>query len=212
MTKHFLLLSQVLFLFSLTACGPAIQAAAHPSTPLQSLINDPQLAAAWESLNAIQTTALDWENRPLTGHELAQFILEASIPVQFDAEGKCRGSSCSIRYCAGNSCDFEDGNDGTDPIFISLKLKDDPTRLVRALAHEIYHRTEPFGSVRDTLFEEYWACAVEAQIVKSEEELFVGYDPRNPEDLARWFTVNQAGFYSGLDQYPEMVTILNAIP
>ena len=213
MKNQILLISQVLFLLlALTACGPAIQAATPSSTSQQSLIQDPQLVAAWESLDAIQTTALDWKNQSLTGHELAQFLLERSIPVQFDFDEKCHGSSCSIRYCAGTVCDFEDGNPGVDPIYISMKLKGDPDRLVRALAHEIYHRTEPFGNVRDTLFEEYWAYATESQIVKTEQEIFTGYDPRNPEDLARWFAVNQAGYYIGFDLYSEMGTVLVAVP
>ena len=203
MSKQIVLISQILILVTISACGAVSENATPPQSSQPTTIQDPSLIEAWNILNDNQENALDWDNHMITGHELAKYILERSIPVQFDTEGICQGSSCSVRYCAGDVCDFEDGNPGIDPIYISLKLKDDPERLVRALMHEIYHRMEPFGNVRDTLFEEFWAYAVEAQLSGSGGEIFLGCDPKNSEELVQWFEVYQAGSYAGFEIYPE---------
>ena len=51
------------------------------------------------------------------------------------------------------------------------------SRLVKSLAHEIFHRMEPYGQVRDSQYEEFTAIYLGTQISGSTWQSFKGYDP-----------------------------------
>ena len=100
----------------------------------------------------------------------------------------CGGSSCSRLYCAEGGaytsngvCAYDDGQPGIDPIYLNAGARDQKAgqtaRMARELAHEAFHRLQPFGQVKITQFEEYWAFYLETQVVKASYPDFKGYDP-----------------------------------
>ena len=169
---------------------------------LPCTIDNPALLEAWIHIYYNDKIAISWDGNQVTGSILAQQIIEREIPIQWDTEGKCQGSSCSIRYCVADTCDYEDGNPGVDPIYISLALKGDLSKVILAVIHEMYHRLEPFGTVRSSLYEEFWAYYVEAQLSGGGLQNFTGTNPLNLEDLRFWFETNQPGNYTQLPNYP----------
>ncbi len=165
-------------------------------------IQDAWLVEGWITLYDQVDPVQLWDGGTLTGRSLAQFILDRSIPVVWDTENKCDGESCSLHYCYEKFCTFEDRKGSVAPIYISLRICNDLQSLVRTLAHEIYHRTEPFGSVPDTLFEEFNAYLVGARISGSDWPKFEGVDPLAPAKMDQWFKDNQFTAYPGLQHYP----------
>ncbi len=137
-----------------------------------------------------------------------RLILNQSIPVVWDTDNKCDGESCSLHYCYGKFCTYNDRKRGVASIYISLWHCNDLQSLVRTLAHEIYHRTEPFGSVPDTLFEEFNAYEIGARISGSDWPKFEGVDPLAPAQLDQWFKDNQFTVYPGLQSYPARIAQL----
>jgi hypothetical protein len=175
-------------------------------------IQDPVLLEGWIRLYNHQEPIQLWDGNTLTGHELAQFLLDQSIPVMWDINHVCGTGSCSVRYCAGDTCNFEDGLPGFDPIYINLAIQswEDTrmSRLIGTLAHEIYHRTAPYGNVKDTLFEEFTAYTIGSQISQSDWLFFTGYDGLNPACLQRWFNDNGLmGGYEDFPLYPQSVDV-----
>jgi hypothetical protein len=74
--------------------------------------------------------------------------------------------------------------------------------LAGALAHELYHRTQPFGPVVSSLYEEYWAYYVGAKIAHIEWLKFDGYDPDIGACLRAWFVDHAHMKYLAKDIYP----------
>lgn len=146
----------------------------------------------------------------LSGEKLAQFLLEKQIPVVWGSDSICSGSSCSKMYCSNAGvCSYEDGKPGIDPIYLNAGIKDQTSgqksRLMRELAHEIYHRMQPFGKVKITQFEEYWAFYVDTQTVKANWPKFDGVDPLDPQQLEKWFKTHGLQGYLKLTPYPDGV-------
>ncbi len=168
-------------------------------------IRDPELLEAWIRLYNRPGPIFQWDGSLLTGKGLAQFIVDHAIPILWDREKKCHGGACSIRYCDDRTCTYDGPYPGADPIYIPPILRDDPRGLEGTLAHEIYHRLEPFGDVRDTLFEEYCAYGVEAQITHATWPVFGMQDPLVPDQLVKWFQANQLSDYHSLQVYPAAV-------
>ena len=242
--KKFTLVSLVIILVTLTACqSPSALANNHRTakvyeiTPeitrmmdalptnltipavLPSTIQDPRLLEAWIRLYNHQETVQLSNGSTLTGRDLAQFLLDQSIPVMWDTNQVCGAASCSVRYAheKKGTWDFEDGKPGADPIFINptYKTQDEHLmeRLVGTLAHEAFHRTLPFGKVRDTLYEEFVAYHIGAEISQSSGLNFKGYDALNPSSLQRWFNDNDLMYaYEQFDLYPQKITVFESAP
>jgi hypothetical protein len=177
---------------------------------LPAEITDPILMEAWIRLYNEQDAVTVWNGKPLTGRDLAQFVLEQGIPVVFDTENICLGGSCSKRFCVKGQdiCDYEDGQPGIDPIYIAPTAQPfgiGMQNLVSTLAHEIYHRTAPFGDVHDSLYEEYWAYFVGEKVSGATVIEFGAYDPLQAAHLTLWIKENRLDAYLGKPAYPAVV-------
>jgi len=158
-------------------------------------------------LYSLQEPVSLWNGEVVTGKDLAQFLLDAQIPVVWGSDDICGGSSCSRQYCSmDGDCSFENGQPGIDPIYINSGVRDQTTdraaRLVDELAHEIFHRTQPFGTGPDTQLEEFWAYYVGTQVSGGSWPVFTGTDPLDPQQLQRWFSYPGMQGYLNLDAYP----------
>ncbi|MEP7358578.1 MAG: hypothetical protein ABI847_15120 [Anaerolineales bacterium] len=178
---------------------------------LPAAIQDPMLLEAWIRLyNQTQPVQL-WDGSQISGRVLAQFALVAGLPVVWDVNGVCGGGSCSPHSCVAGQdvCDFEvDGQPGNDPIYIKPMAQpygQGMVDLVSTLAHEIYHRTQPFGAVHDTRFEEYWAYFVGEKVSGAKTITFGAYNPRDAGHLNLWIKVNRLDGYYSLAEYPARV-------
>jgi hypothetical protein len=161
---------------------------------LPSTIHDPVLLEGWIHLYHHREPVQLADGSTVSGRDLAQFIIDQSIPVVWDTDQKCEIASCSLLYCEQDTCKYEDGLPGVDPIYISLDIQSMEEAkmnfLVGTLAHEIFHRTAPYGKVWPTLYEEFAAFYVGAQIGHAFRLDFVGYDGLNPAALRSWFKDN----------------------
>jgi hypothetical protein len=173
---------------------------------LPANLDDPILIEAWIRLyNHTEPLEL-WDANSLTGRDLAQFLLEQDVPLVWDVQGRCRNASCSFQYCATDTCTYEDGQPGVDPIYLyPLHAADMPT-LVATLAHESFHRMQFFGPVHDTRFEEFWACKVGAAFNPQNGHKFGGYDPMVAGYLLLWIRDNGLTPYYALPDYPPSIT------
>jgi hypothetical protein len=202
MNKNLKLIGMTIFLATiLLGCAPVRPA----NYPVQStsIIQDILLLEAWTQLYDRQEKVQLWDGRSISGHDLAQFVLDNAIPVVWDTEGVCGRSSCSVHYFDGETWGFEDGQAGVDPIYISPLLKDMPaSRLENAVAHEIFHRTKPFGAVRDTQFEEFTAYYVGDQITHTTGERLTRTNGLDAVSLKQWFIDHDLTEYLDLDPYP----------
>jgi hypothetical protein len=174
-------------------------------------IQDPLIQKAWDYLDTLEDPVMLWDGSTLTGKSLAQFLRASQIPVVWDEEGVCRGSSCSLQYCdSSGACGYEDGKPGIDLIYLNPGARDQKVgqiaRVAAELAHEIFHRTQPFGEVKISQFEEYWAFNIQTQIVKSSWPDFKGYDPMDVNSLQQWFSMHMMAGYLKLDPYPRGFT------
>jgi hypothetical protein len=143
----------------------------------------------------------------ITGKALAEFMISNQIPVVWGSEDICGGGSCSIQYCRTDGhCSYENGEPGIDPIYINPSIRDQSVgkmaRLTQELAHEAFHRMQFFGEEQDSLYEEYWAFYVGAQLVQVDWPNFNGVDPQNPTQLQNWFTAHGMMRYLCLPPYP----------
>lgn len=198
----------------LTSNPTAAQAAveADPAAAIQAeaqspAIQDEMILAGWNQLHAMKETFQVADGIVLNGEALAQFLLESQIPVVWDSEGLCGGSSCSRQFCTlDGDCSFEDGQPGIDPIYLNdairLQSSGAMERLVRELGHEAFHRMRVFGLGKITQIEEFWAFNLDTQLVKADYPDFNGVDPQDPEQLAGWFTSHRMMGYLRLDPYP----------
>ena len=176
---------------------------------LPAAIQDPTLLEAWVRLYNHQDPIRLWDGRSLTGRSLAEFVRDSGIPVAWDTASVCGGSSCSLVRCAAGPlgpCTYA----AAAPIYIRLAERGDMTALVDTLAHEIFHRTQPFGAVPDTRFEEYWAFRIEYAIAPEAWLTFGAYDLLNPNHLNLWLRDNALQPYFQLPEYPASVAALVA--
>ena len=177
-------------------------------------VQDPILLEAWLRLYNHQEPIALWGGSTVTGRQLAQFALDHNLPIVWDTGRVCKGGDCSLRYCEPDSvvCAFEDRlHPGVKPIYIAPIA--DPRGanmqfLVGTLAHEIFHRTQPFGAVTDTKFEEYWAFRIGAAIGRNAAPNFDGINPLVSGELYIWLLKNKMSFYYGLPEYPASAAAL----
>jgi hypothetical protein len=182
-----------------------------PNT-LPHSIQDPLLLEAWVRLYNHQEPMQLWDGSHITGRQLAIFALEHNLPIVWDTDLVCGGGSCSVRYCDRGVCTFDDPqHPGIRPIHLAPVDQGDPNFmqfLVGTLAHEIFHRTAPFGTAPDTKFEEYWAFRIGAAIGKNAAPNFDGIDPLRSGNLFIWLLKNHLTFYYLLPEYPASVAAL----
>jgi hypothetical protein len=190
-------------------------------------VQDPMLLEAWIRVYQQQDPIHLWGNVTVSGRGLALYMLEHSIPLVWDTGNVCGNGSCSVLSCAEDRCTYDDGKpapQGGDPaqhlsglgvpaphggevpsvapIYVALLKQGDMPSLISTLAHEIFHRTQPFGPVRSTRFEEYWAFLIGARVSKSAWPTFGAFDPLNPEQLNLWLQLNGLAYYFQYPEYP----------
>jgi hypothetical protein len=168
-------------------------------------IDDSRMLEAWIRLYNRHSTVKLWDGRLVTGHDLALFLLDQHIPVVWDTKNVCHGGSCSVKRGARDVWGYEDDAPGVEPIYVRVAYQGDMPSLVSTLAHEAFHRTMPFGPVKDTRFEEYWAYFVERTAAPEAGLTFGLYDPYDPGQLAMWFTDNRLVGYGTLPAYPPSI-------
>jgi len=168
-------------------------------------IQDPMLLEAWTRLYNHHDPVQLWDGSTLTGRDLAQYLMEQAIPVVWDTGHVCGNGSCSVHYCAEETCTYEDGKPGVDPILVYPTKAADMPSLVATLAHEIFHRTQPFGAVPATRFEEYWAFLIAAKISNAGWPKFGIYDPLDSGHLNLWIKENKLDPYFELPEYPATI-------
>jgi hypothetical protein len=184
---------------------PALPPSLVVPAELPSTITDPAVLVAWIQLYNHTAPIPLWDGRTLTGRELAQFLLDEHIPVVWDVDNVCGGGSCSVQHFSRFGWVFDGQAPGVDPIYIRPALQTDPAGLLMVLAHEIFHRTQPFGAVADTKFEEYWGFRVGDAVAPAAWPVFDGYDALQTQELGRWVDVNNIGAYNALPAYPASV-------
>ncbi len=168
-------------------------------------LKDPTLLEAWIRLYNHNEPLELWDGSTLTGRNLAQFLLDEGIPLVWDVQGRCRNGTCSFQYCPTETCTYEDGQPGVDPIYIFPAHAADMPTLVATLAHESFHRMQLFGPVHDTRFEEFWACKVGAAFNAQSGFKFDGYDPMVSGYLLLWIRDNGLTPYFDLPNYPPSI-------
>ena len=171
---------------------------------LPTTIDDPLLLAGWVYLYNQEETFPLWDGRLLSGRMLAEYVLDEQVRIVWGTEDICNGRSCSPRpICSDEACAQVKF---VDPIYIASSFKDIPESeimsLVEQLAHEIFHRSLPFGAVDDTLFEEYWAFYVAMQVAQSNWADFESYDSTYLACLTTWFMQHKLMVYAEIEAYP----------
>ena len=209
MNKNFILTSLLLLSFLLSACGTTALAAS-PDQPIS--IEDALLLAAWGRLNDQTEPVQLWNGLSITGHDLAQFVLDHSIPILWTSPDISTKVAFSVLKCKGETCVYSSNQPGIPPIFVgeSLNHADRLDDLVDTLAHEIYHRTQPYGQVIITMYEEYLAYYVGAYMSGMIWANFKGYDPLKQACLIKWFSdYNLLAGYQDHQTYP--LTVLPSV-
>jgi hypothetical protein len=177
-----------------------------PATP------DATLLEAWIRLYSRQEPIQLWDGSSLTGRSLAEYLLDHGIPVVWDTGNVCGNGSCTVKACAAGACTYDDGQPGVAPIYVRAAERGDMPALVATLAHETFHRMQPFGAVADTRFEEYWAFRIEYHITAETWLTFGAYDPLDPNHLNMWIRENRLDPYFQLPEYPASVEQLVVRP
>jgi hypothetical protein len=180
---------------------------------LPAAITDPTLLEAWVRLYNYQDPIKLWDGSSLTGRSLAEYLLAHGIPVVWDTGKVCGGGSCSLISCAPGPvgpCNYANTQSGVAPIYVRTAERGDMPALVDTLAHETFHRTQPFGAVPDTRFEEYWAFRIEYHIAPETWLTFGAYDPLDGNHLNLWIRDNGLEPYFQLAEYPASVAALVA--
>jgi hypothetical protein len=198
-----ILIAIIIIIITITAWRESSVVASTPSKP--SPIQDPLLQQAWERLNALTEPVQLPDGSILTGHDLAQFILNKNIPIEWDENNVCGGNSCSVRYHVHGKTTYTHDE---QPIYIRLALKAEATGqmslLVESMAHEIFHYTEPFGQVDDSLYEEYVAFNSSARIAHTSGMDDTCANPMQPACLKHWFEVHNLMYgYTQIQVYPD---------
>jgi hypothetical protein len=176
-------------------------------TQLPSTINDPHLFVAWIYLYNQNDPITIHDGSTLTGRDLAMVVIERSVPVSWGSKLICNGNSCAKRFaCENMECVENFKPDEVYPIYISQRYQDTENitlaRLAGSLAHELYHYILPFDSVQTSLYEEYWAFYIGAQVEQAKWAIFDPYDPNTAACLMAWFRVHGQKGYFGSDIYP----------
>jgi hypothetical protein len=73
------------------------------------------------------------------------------------------------------------------------------------MAHEFFHRTQQFGKVTDTRYEEYWAYYLDATISRTNGMKFDNCQPLDSSSLENWFMANSLTAYLKFESYPVSV-------
>ena len=188
--------------------GSAARAQADGQVQLPAAITDPLLLAAWLRIYQQQALIQPGGAAAVSGRRLAQFARQPALPVVWDTAQVCKGGSCSVLHCGSERCIYDDGQPGVDPIYIAATERADLQALTRTLAHEIFHRMQPFGPVRTTRYEEFWAFREGTDVAQANWPRFAGYDPLDPLSLNLWIQVNRLGHYFELPEYPAAVAAL----
>ena len=176
--------------------------ASSQNTP--NTIQDAVLQQAWEQLNTLSEPVQLADGASISGHDLAQFILKNNIAIEWDENNVCEESSCSVRYhIPGETAYTHDG----EPIYMRVALKalaeENMNTLVSSMAHEIYHYTEPFGQVDDSLYEEYQAFNLAARITHTPGMEDTCDNPMQPECLKQWLEKHNILYgYTQIQEYP----------
>ncbi len=190
---------------SLNLASP-VQQSNTSSGSLPSTIKDALLLNAWENLNSQTQPITLWDGRTVTGHQLAQRVLDDHIVIVWDTKNICNGYSCAFRpVCLDAQCKGKDY-----PIYMGLYLKDEASKNIASLAaliaHELFHHSEPFGFVADSLFEEYWAYFIQSSISNSAWLKETQKDTLNPVCLHQWFVDHRMTHYFEHIAYPQSVS------
>lgn len=209
MNKTLILASLILIMFTLTACGTIAQAA---SADQPATIQDPLLQEAWTHLNDHTEPVNLWDGQTISGHDLAQYVLVNAIPIVWDVEDICKGNSCSVLYKKDGIWQYEDDKPGIEPIYITPSIRNLVNKrmelIIETMAHEIYHRMQPYGMEKDSLYEEFSAYYISTHISGATWTNIEAYDPRKPGCLTRWFIDRNLMYgYEGMDLYPSTVAV-----
>jgi hypothetical protein len=178
---------------------------------LPTTITDPILLAGWVYLFHQQEPLSLWDEKPLTGREIAKAVIDLNVNIQWNTNNECNGSSCTERpVCRLDStCKPAGENLGHVDIVIAARYQDrnsfNISKLAGTIAHEMVHYLMPFGGPDDTLYEEFWAFAVGSQISKNTTLDFEGYNPLKESCLKLWYHANQRDFYRFLPSYPPSI-------
>lgn len=179
---------------------------------LPATIEDPHLLAAWIFLYNQASPITVFDGSVLTGRSLALSVIEQDTPVRWGSDQVCSGNSCAKRFiCKDMDCIASYTADEVFPIYISQRYQDTQNitlaRLAGSLAHELFHHAQPFGPVDTSLYEEYWAYYVGAQVEQAKWAIFDGYDSKSAACLMAWFRVHgQTGYFGG-DAYPMTLVV-----
>lgn len=192
----------------LRAVGDLLPAGCTAPERLPAAIRDPLLLAGWVCLYNQQEPLPAWDGTALSGRTLAQYVLDHNVQVRWNTRNECGGDSCAPRpVCKAAPCPAPVEN--SRPILVTTWYREHGAghlpRLAGTLAHEIFHHMLPFGSVEDTLYEEYWAYAAGAWVFNRERLDANGYNPKQSACLVLWFNTYQPERYAGLPSYPAAV-------
>jgi hypothetical protein len=171
-------------------------------------IEDPFLLSAWIYLYNQTEPIQVQDNIVLSGRSLAEYLLKNNLEVSWGSDEICNGNSCSRRpACLAADCvEYYTRRRKMNPIYIAQRYRQEsPEMLVvlaGSLAHEAYHHHWYFGPLDTTLFEEYWAYKVGAQIRQDGWGAFDHYDPTNASCLQAWHKDQGVQGYYTVEPYP----------
>jgi len=175
-------------------------------------IEDAHLLVAWIYLYNQTDTISIQDDSVLSGRDLAMFVLNQQIQIRWGSDEICLGNSCAMRaLCPAPDCGIGSEKERSIPVYISQRYQDSEaypiSRLAGSLSHELYHKTQPFGPVVSSLYEEFWAYYVAAQIEQSEWPIFDGYIPENHACLREWVHTNWQKTEFNMVDYPPSMTM-----
>jgi hypothetical protein len=164
---------------------------------LPNTIQDPLLMQGWIALYNRTDTVELWDGYSTSGRQLAQFVIDQAVVVGWNTNPSYSGSWVD--------------RSGTGNVYITPEIRGQAdgqmTALVELLAHELFHRTAPFGQVEVTQYEEYWAFYAGAYVAGKSQAEFYYTNPLNAASLANWFEHhNRGGYPERLDPYPANVS------
>jgi hypothetical protein len=192
------LITLTMIIISLVAGGLNLKNSTNAAT---IHIHDPLLRQAWDQLNSFTEPIQLPDRTIISGHDLAQYILQNHIEINWDENNVCKGSSCSVRYYDAEKSIFTHRG---QPIYIRVSLKaESPDRiqlLVQTMAHEIFHYIEPFSQDGDSLYEEYLAYNISARIAYTKGMDDACSNPLLPACLKSWFEAHNLMY--GYTQFP----------
>jgi hypothetical protein len=103
--------------------------------------------------------------------------------------------------CLAEQCSYPSPAGSVAPVYVTPSKRGDLPSLTSTLAHEIFHRTQPFGPVGNTRYQEYWAFLVGARVAHTDWPSFEGYHPLDPDQLNVWFRENSMAYYLQIPEY-----------